>query len=1205
MTAERNNERRGTRLAPLWGAGRQLVSATFGAAVSPHAARVVASPARPAGRRESSMVLPRTVTKLAILAVLLSGTAARAQKAKYTRQQDVKVDVKLSDRVKPIVPKDPKDTQQQEQPLSADQVLAVEGLVGNIRAEQEQILIDLITKTPDSEVEEKSDYYFRLGELYAKQQRYYRLNGIEAQIAADQAKDPGQKAKLKADADRGQAKAKEFLIKAVKTYKALTDNEAFRNYPKMDMALFYYGFTLQSGKYMKEARSVYDKLLKNYPSSKYVPEAHLAFADYFFEIGQLDDAEARYKMVLKFPKSSAYWYAMYKMGWIDLNKQRFQDALETFFQVAQATRNDKKQEVLNRASKKDFVRAYAEVGKADKAFVTFQRVDNKYAFDMLEILADLYLSQGKSDKAIYVYQELMRQAPTNKNVCLWQYNIAHAELSMVGAQNADKVKEIENLVRLWNGLKGRKTLPAAEAQECHDNAAAMSGELARAYHSESAKTKNPETLAYADKLYKVYLQVFPDAEDFADTQYYYAELLWSRADSEKNPRMQTELWENAALAFTDVVKHGKVNARLMKESAYASVLGWKNALNVDPRVKVQADMDKVNDTKAAPQPIPEREQKMLAAFDIYINYVKDPKDDDLVGMKFLKANTYRRYNHYDKAIPLFLDIIEKHPQHETAEFAANLLLDIYNNQKDYKALLALVDKLDGNPKFLEGKDSLKEVLAKIKVQAVRKEGEELERVGKQNNDYGKLVACGQRYLDIYNRSPEAPDGDQVLYNAGVCFEEGKSIGAAIIAYNLLEKYYPNSKITARAVARLGKDYGDIAYYDRASDKLEQYAKKYAGEKDAYDAMSNAVFYRKGIGDDAKAIEDTKYFIKTFGAKKPQEAANAMFSLVGIYEKQGDGDTVIKHLREYIHQFGDRGGADRLVVAYSKIGQVLWHQSCPVKEVDGACIRVVRERAITSKRVKKVNKKGAVEQPTQCGPESKIKLTVVKRDDRKMRDALIAFTAAVREYDKRGGKIGGDEAVARHFYGLAKLAEADKDYEAYLDLRFPAGLNFDPAPEHKAIAAKSNKRLTEWVTQKTKIGAAAKAKYNAVFAIKDNADSIAAAARTGQISQNFSDALFTAEIPKDVRTGEFADDKVAAYCDRLTEVADPLEATSLAAYGECLSKSTELGWFSEWSKLCERELGQIKPEEYPTASELRGEPNLVVPITDVELPTKLD
>jgi tetratricopeptide (TPR) repeat protein len=1153
--------------------------------------------------------------KLVVLGLgvmVLTTTATWAQKAKYTRQQDLKVDVKLSDRVKPIIAKTPGEVKDQQPDLSADQVLSIEGLVGTIRGEQEEILDDLIHKTPDAEIDEKSDYYFRLGELYAKQQRYWRLKGVELTIQSDTNKNAQQKAKLKADSVQAQGKAKDYLLKAVKTYKGLTDNDAFRNYPKMDMALFYYGYTLQGGKYMKEARTVYDKLLKNYPNSKYVPEAHLAFADYFFEIGQLDDAEARYKMVLKFPRSSAYYYAMYKMGWIDLNKQRFQDALETFFQVAQATRNDKKNEVLNRASKKDFVRAYAEIGKADKAYSAFQRVDSKYAFDMLEILADLYLAQGKSDKAIYVYQELMKQAPTHKNVCLWQYNVAHAELSMVGAQNADKVREIENLVRLWGALKGKKTLPVSESQECHDNAAAMSGELARAYHSESAKTKNAETLAYAEKLYKVYLQVFPDAEDFAQTQYFYAELIWSRAENEKNARLQTEMWENAALAFTDVVKGGKVEPRLMKESAYAAVLGWKNALNVDPRVKTIADIDKPTDAKATPQPIPEREQKMLAAFDIYINYIKDPKDDELVGMKFLKANIYRRYNHFDEAIPIFMDILEHHKTHETAEYSANLLLDTYNSQKKYDDMLALVDKLDGDAKFLEGKDELKTTLAKLKLQALRKGAEQKEGEAKKGNDFGKYVACGQAYMDIYNRKPDAEENDEVLYNAGVCFEEGKSIGAAISAFNALEKYFPNSKVTARAVARLGKAYGDIAFYTRASEKLEQYAgadkakKGYAGEKDAYEAMSNAVFFRKGIGDDAKAIEDTKYFIGTFGPKKPQEAANAMFSMTGIFEKQGDGDVVIKHLREYIHRFGDKGGADRLVIAYAKIGQVLWKQSCPLRDsdkeraTDGTCSRIVRERAISSKKQKKT-KKGAADQPTQCGPESKSKVTVIKRDERKVKEALAAFLAAAKEYEKRQGKTGGDEAGARYYYGIAKVAEADKDFEAYLDLRFPFGLNFDPAPEHKAIAAKSLKRFNDWVAQKQKIGGSATARYEAVLAIKDPANSITAAARIGQISQNFSDALFTAEIPKDVRTGEFADEKVEAFCDRMTEVAEPLEARSLEAYGVCLSKSTDLGWFSDWSKLCERELGQIKPEEYPTASELRGDPDQVAPVTDVEPP----
>ena len=68
---------------------------------------------------------------------------------------------------------------------------------------------------------------------------------------------------------------------------------------------------------------------------------------------------------------------------------------------------------------------------------------------------------------------------------------------------------------------------------------------------------------------------------------------------------------------------------------------------------------------------------MLAAFDIYINYIKDPKDEELVGMKFLKANIYRRYNHFDEAIPMFEDILTTHASTRPRYYSANILLDIY------------------------------------------------------------------------------------------------------------------------------------------------------------------------------------------------------------------------------------------------------------------------------------------------------------------------------------------------------------------------------------------------------------------------------------------------------------------------------------------------------------------------------------------------
>jgi tetratricopeptide (TPR) repeat protein len=1124
-------------------------------------------------------------------AVLVYTATAWAQKPKYARSTDVKINVKISDRVKPL---EAKETAASKQPtVNADQILNIEGLVGEIREEQAAILFDLIKNTPDSEAEEKADYYFRLGELFAKQQRFYRLKSAEYAISADTMKKADAKATAQRKSEDAAAKSKKALLDAVKIYKALTDNEAFRNYPNMDKALFYYGYTLQGGTYMKEARTVYDKLLKNYPNSKYVPEAHLAFADYHFENNQLADAEDRYRKVLKYPKSNAYWYAMYKMGWIHLNLTRYKDALEAFLKVAEATNNDKKQEILNRAAKKDFVRAYAEIGKAESAYQAFQRVDRKYSFTMLTMLGDRYLEQGKSEKAIYIFQELIKEAPKDKNVCLWQYNIAHSMLTVSG--DDDKVKEIEKLTLMWGLLRDRKVLPKAEAEECHDNAAAMSGELARAYHSESVRTKNPTTLAYADKLYHVYLEVFQDAADYAETQYYYAELLWTRAENEKNPRLQTELFENSAIAFTDVVKHNKVPPQMIKTAAYAAVLSWKNALNVDPRVKdLPIDDDKGNGKIPPKQPIPEREQKMLAAFDIYINYVKDPKDDELVGMKFLKANIYRRYNDFDKALPIFEEILDKHRDHETAEYAANLLLDSYNRMQRYDEMLAVATKLDGDKKFLEGKDQLRKTIDGLRITYERKGAEAKEAKAKSSGDLSLYVECAENYIKIFNRDTNAKDADVLLYNAGVCFEQGRSIGAALSMFGKLAELYPDSKQTAKAIAKLGNNFGAIAYYDKAATRYEEYAKKYAGEKDAFDAMSTAVFYRKGLGDDAKAIDGTKFFIKTFGTKSPEKAAEAFFSLTAIYEKQSDEDQVIKHLRQYISQYGKRGGTDRLVTAWTKIGTTLWAQACPVKTVDGSCVRVTRERAVAGKRSKR--RKGS-SQPTQCGPESKIKLVAVNRDERKVKDAMAAFAKAVSEYERAGGKTGGDEGAARFYYGQAKFYQAEKDYEVYLATRFPRGLDFDP--QNKSIANRSNKRLTEWFEEKKKVGGSAREKYDAAIATKDAASAIAAAARRGQIQQNFSDALFTAEIPEDVRTGQFADEKVEAFCDRLTELAEPLAVGALEAYSACLSKSTDLGWFSEWSKLCERELGQIEPDKYPTASELRSDPDEIAPITDIE------
>src|SRR5205085_1279237 len=107
--------------------------------------------------------------------------------------------------------------------------------------------------------------------------------------------------------------------------------------------------------------------------------------------------------------------------------------------------------------------------------------------------------------------------------------------------------------------------------------------------------------------------------------------------------------------------------------------------------------------------------------------------------------------------------------------------------------------------------------------------------------------------------------------------------------------------------------------------------------------------------------------------------------------------------------------------------------------------------------------------------------------------------------------------------------------------------------------------------------------------------IAAAARIGQLFQDFANGLYTTEVPQPpappqgIERDEYADMFRTAYCDAMSDQAEPLDKKAEEGLSICLGKSTELNWFNEWSRLCELELNQIKPAEYPLASELRAEP----------------
>ena len=105
--------------------------------------------------------------------------------------------------------------------------------------------------------------------------------------------------------------------------------------------------------------------------------------------------------------------------------------------------------------------------------------------------------------------------------------------------------------------------------------------------------------------------------------------------------------------------------------------------------------------------------------------------------------------------------------------------------------------------------------------------------------------------------------------------------------------------------------------------------------------------------------------------------------------------------------------------------------------------------------------------------------------------------------------------------------------------------------------------------------------------------IASCARIGQLYADFVGQLYTAEIPKDLKEqDEWGNRPREIFCDALVDKAEPIENKAVEGFETCLKAATDYSWYNEWSRLCERELNQMKPTEYPLSSEIKPEAGYV-------------
>ncbi len=1129
---------------------------------------------------------------------------------KYTKQETEVTGVAQTNLTKPAPP--PKEKKASGPTISLDQFIEKkQGQIQKITDAQITQIQRLIRITGDDDVQ-KPDFLFRLGEMHAEKQRYYNFQARSLdQKIFDAA--PGAKASLTRQQTDYDKQSEKWLLEAVKSYAAA---RTFKQYDRMDEVLFRLAYLLQTVKREDQAREVFHQLIKDYPNSKYVPEAFLSFAEYYFGKGEMDNALKFYKKVEEFPKSPVYGYAIYKQGWCFINLGDFKTALKVFVDVIAMAKSgrggDKRQNAaLEREAKKDVVKAYARVGTPDKAWEFFSRVGGDFAPKMLEALGEFYWEQGQFKDSTIVYNRIISLNPDSPRVCEWQNKVVRNTLS-VGTKK-DQVQQLQRLGLAYTKVSKMQNAKKDVIDECKNSYHDTTRELALIWHKEAQRTKNPDTYELTKYVYKEYLDHFGKEKGSYELNFYYAEVLFTR-----------ENWKEAADQYTRVVEmNPDPNAKYLKEAAYAAVISWKNALSIADSGE-GPDRGHGNDKELKARPLPEFQKKMIGAFDTYIKYV--PNAPELVKIKYRKARIYYDYNHFEDATPLFQEIVDKHPGDELAIYSANLLLDSLNVLHKTKQVIALVDKFLKVPELMKDQE--------FRTQMVLLKTDSMVAEAKRYEAEKNFKECGVSMEQAADSLPTHPKHAERLYDAGLCYTNARLIGQAIRLREALIKDHPKDPLAQKAQFQIASGYQQLASYTKAAEYFEAFATKFPGEKEAATALGNATVYRMGLDDYKSAVEDMNTFIKLYGSRKPQEAANVFFQMAQVYDKQGKADELLKHYQEYLKRWGAQGGVDKQMVAHFLLGLAMWKRSCPSEGVNGACIEVKRVTATGRQKAlyeynKKIKdkKKKLKDLRTQCGPPTKSKITVLDRKKNLVVEAQKHFKEVLKLW--AGGAAakkvpGATPAEQQARIGLAQNAVAgsmmygaEGIYEDFLRVKFPEGLDFQ-APtqfDSKAKAAvkkkkleESNKKFLAYLETKTKLAEKLtgpsvdkKGLYDFVLDHKVAHWTIAASARIGQVYANFVDQLYTAEIPKDLKEqDEWGNRPREIFCDALVDKAEPIEAKAVSGYGLCLKAATKESWFNEWSTLCEQELNQMQPTEFPLASESKPEwgyvPTLMTPAT---------
>ncbi len=1051
--------------------------------------------------------------------------------------------------------------------------LGVESQVNTKRKEQIEDLKKIIELSTD--MKERPKLLFRLGELYWEESKYYFFEANrkdDEYIKAMNANDKAGMERAKAEKETKQEESKGQAKLAVDQYSEIIQKH--KDFERNDEVLYFLGQNLMEMGDERKSLVAYKRLIDKHPKSKYLPDSHLAFGEYYFNASkgkrdQVEKALISYKEAAKFPDNAVYGYALYKQGWCYFNLGEYEKAMDMYKSVVLFAEFAGKEDVegdgkkggkgnragLVKEARADYVRSYARLlnGTPTEGRGRFEKLTKvpEELRNMMKGLAGLYYDDGKDKEAALAFDMLIKERPTSPEAPGYQGKII--DCVMRAGNKRMTVQQVRRLVKVMGDVKAANTTCDQKCTDALNEAKELSertiSNLAVNWHNEGKKTRDEETFGFANEVYADYMALFPESPKSYDLRFFWAELL-----NDNLNKYDKAAEQYTAVTMMDIAKGDKCNAAPeLDEKGKPKALPCKYLLNATYNAILAYDeVVKAAVAKGTIKPpvladptkkleIPPEKKALLEACERYIKHV--PKGEKQVEIAYKAAKIYYDYNDLDQAVPRFADIALKHPDYKfengdkAGEIGANLVLDSYNLLGDWAKVNEWARTFYKEEKLAQGK--FREDLAKLIEQSSFKLVNQLEA----KKEYAKAADA---YVIFVTEFPKSEIGCKALFNASINYFNAKALNKAIDVRKKIIQQYPKCEYVPQSMYALAEGYEAIAEFDQAADYYEKYATNYEKslgggakkgpakkgaakrgapapsakddvtqvweESKAQIALFNSGIFRDGLGDYKKALKNREKYLELWPTSKDAEAI--FLSIVDLHEKNGKWALAQKQLEEFEKKYA-------------------------MKDPNKMLTMEGRIAGIYDEKLK--NKSSA----------------------RRIYDRILTYHDKLPKKARGALEITALDAVARaHF-----LANED-DWKKFEKLKL------------KWSKLSNIGELKNSIKEKSKALEGIQKIYTTTVGFKSADPAICALFKIGMAYDNFADAMLNIPMPKGIPEDLQVEVKL-----QFEQETGPLKAKAAEAFAATVVKSQELDVFNPCTTAALTKLREkYKPEQFPKMGE---------------------